>query len=131
MVEVPKAIELEYVTMHYEDPVVHFVFKDDIELGFPQIRELTACAEKLAGHKPYVVLSDVRAAVSVTPEGRRISADSKEAPLCRGSAVLVNSSMLKTAMNFFSGFKKPVYPFRAFTDKQKALEWLSQLPLTN
>lgn len=121
--------KLYYVSMYYEEPVVHFTFKEGAELGFPEIRELTACAEKLSGNKPYVVFSDARVNMSVTTEGRRVSADSKEAPLHRGSAVLVNNNMLKLAMNFFGNFKTPSFPFRAFTDKQKAIEWLLQLPL--
>ncbi len=125
----PKEVELPYVTIYYEKPIVHLIFKEGAELGFPEIRELTSYAEKLSGNLPYFVFSDVHANVSVTPEGRRVAADIKEAPLHRGSAVLVNNSMLKLAVNFFSGFKKPLFPYRAFTDKQKAIDWLLQLPI--
>ena len=123
-------VELFYVTMRYERPIVHLVFKKDVELGFPEMRELTSYAEKLSDNKPYLVFSDVRANVKVTSEGRRVAADIKEAPLHRGNAVLVNSNMLKQAINFFSDFKKPVFPYRAFTDKQKAIDWLLELPVT-
>lgn len=119
-----ETIELDYVTISYKEPVVYLVFKDGAELGFPQIRELTSHAEKLCGNKPYLVFSDTRAKVNVTPEGRKVSADSKEAPLHRGTAVLVKSSMIKIAINFFGGLQKPMYPFRAFTDKKEAIDWL-------
>jgi hypothetical protein len=125
----PLEIELQYVILRYKDPIVYLSFKEDAELGFPEIRELTACAEELSNKKPYFILSDVRVNVSVTPEGRRISADPREAPLCMGTALLVKSSMLRLAVNFFS--EKPRYPFRAFTSKQKAVDWLLKLPLSD
>jgi len=65
MTESIKKIELEYVTITYNEPVIHLVFKDGAELGFPQIKELTKYSEKLSGNKPYVVFSDVRANVNV------------------------------------------------------------------
>ena len=129
MSALPKSIELEYVTIHYDQPIIHLVFKEGAELGFPEMRELTSYAEKLSDNRPYMVLSDVRAKVSVTPEGKRIAADIKNAPLNRGSAVLVSNNMFKIAVNFFTDFKKPVFPYKAFTDKQKAITWLLQLPL--
>lgn len=129
MVEILHKIDLEYVTIYYEEPVVYLNFKEGAELGFPQIRELTSHAESLSGNKPYFVFSDVRLPVSVTPEGRRVAADVKEAPLHRGSAVLVSNEMFKLAINFFNGLKKPSFPYRAFTDKQEALEWLLKLAM--
>ena len=95
----------------------------------PEVRELTAIAEKLSGNKPYFVFTDARTNPNVTQEGRRVAADQNEAPLNRGAAVLVNDNMMKLAINFFYGFKKPLYPFRAFTDKEKAFAWLAGLPL--
>ena len=99
MRKIPDIIDLEYVTIYYEAPVVYFIFKEEVELGFPEIRELTSCAEKLSGNKPYLVFSDVRLNVGVTSEGRRVAADVKEAPLHRGTAVLVNNNMFKIAVN--------------------------------
>ncbi|MEW6470029.1 MAG: hypothetical protein AB1458_13960 [Bacteroidota bacterium] len=122
-------IDLGYATLHYQEPVVHIVFHDGAELGFPEVRQLTRCAEQLSGKKPYLVLSDARARVNVTYEGRKLAADVREAPLHRGSAILVWRSMYKVAINIFSDIRKPPYPFRAFTRKQEALDWLLQQPL--
>ena len=123
-----KEIILDYATLHYEEPIVYIVFKANTQLGFPETRELISCAEKLSNKKPYFIFSDVRANVEVTREGRRVAADINEAPLHLGSAVLLNSNMLKLGVNFFNGFTTPVFPFRAFTDKQEAINWLLKLP---
>ncbi len=122
-----KKVELPYVTIHYNKPIVHLVFKEGVKLDFPEIKELTKYSEELSEQTPYFVFSDVALNVDVTPEGRKAAADDKNAPLHRGSAVLVNSTMLKLAANFFTNFSKPLYPFRAFTDKQKAIDWLLSL----
>lgn len=119
------SIELPFATMYYEKQVVHIVLKKGSELGFPEIRSLTEHAEKLSGNRPYLVLSDSRAGVSVTPEGRKMAGDAKASPLNRGTAVLVKNSLISFAANFFTS--KPGYPFHAFTDREKALEWLEKL----
>lgn len=126
-----KEIVLEYATLRYEEPIIHITFKENIELGFPETRELIFNSEKLSNNKPYFVLSDVRTNVQVTPEGKRVAANANEAILNRGCAILLNSNMLKLGINFFNEFNTPSFPFRAFTDKQEAIDWLLKLPLTS
>lgn len=122
-------INLPYATITYKAPIVYFVYKEGTELGFPEIRELIACSEKLTGYKPYITFSDVRANVNVTNEGKRIVADLKNMPYFRGTAVLVKNNLYKFAIDFLYAFDKPNYPFRAFTDKKKAIAWLLTLPV--
>src|SRR5262245_21908112 len=103
MAETIVSKQLDYVHISYQEPIVILEFRDGAELGFPEIAELTHWCEVMSNKRPYVVLSDVRVSVNVTAEGRRAAADPKGAPLHRGTALLVNSSMLKAAMNFFNG----------------------------
>lgn len=122
-------INLPYVNIKYADPIVYFVYKEGAELGFPEIRELIAAAEKLSGKKNYVTFSDARVNMNVTNEGKRILEDDKNMPFFRGTAILVKNNMVKVAANFLSYFHKPKYPFRAFTDQEEAIAWLLTLPL--
>ncbi len=123
-------IILPYATLKYNEPIVHIVFHCEVELGFPEITQLTKESEKLSSYKPYVVLSDVRLNVSVTQQGKQNAANAEYHPLHRGTAVVVKSKLLETAANFFMNFRKPVYPYRAFTDKRKAIDWLLKLSLS-
>lgn len=75
-------IELSYVLIEYNDPIVFYHYKGETELGFPEIKELTTCAETLSGGKPYLTFSDVRGDVKITPEGKRYLSDFK---ICRSS----------------------------------------------
>ncbi len=122
-------MELSYVSARYEAPIVYFTFKKGAELGIPEIKELISTAEKLSAHTSYVVLSDSRAGVNVTHEGRKLSADASASPLHRGTATLVTNSMMQVAINFFFNVGQPKFPFRAFVEKEKAIEWLLALPL--
>jgi hypothetical protein len=115
--------------MHYDEPIVHIIFHKNAELGFPEIKELTVQSEKLSGNRPYLVLSDVRESMEVTPQGRKLAAEAHFAPLCRGSAVIVKNQLMQLATNFFVNLRKPNYPFRAFVDRESALKWLRTLSL--
>src|SRR5688572_4943773 len=95
-------INLSYVNIKYNAPIVHFTFKEGAELGFPEIREMITCAEQLSGNKPYVTFSDVRVSVNITNEGRKVIADPQNMPFFRGTAVLVKNSMYKYAVNFLN-----------------------------
>jgi hypothetical protein len=120
---------LSYATISYQEPIVYFEYKEGVELGFPEIRQLISHAEELSGNKPYVTLSDIRLNLNITNEGKRYVSDINNMPLFRGTAILVQNDLYKIALNFIQSLNKPHYPFRAFTDKQKAVEWLSGLPL--
>jgi hypothetical protein len=122
-------IELGYATLSYNDPIVEIVYKAHAQLGFIEIRELIASAQKLSAGKPYLVFSDVRDGIEVTPLGKKVVSDPAESPLHRGTAVLLKSEMLVLAANFISSFKKEPYPFKAFTERKKAMQWLSTLRL--
>lgn len=124
-----QVLELPYASMRYEAPVVYVTYKEGSDLGFIEIRELIREAEKLAGHQPYLVLSDVRAGISVTPLGKKVVSDQNELPLHCGSAVLVKNSMMQVAANFFDKINPSPYPFKTFTSEKKALDWLLTLPL--
>jgi len=124
-----KQVELDYVTIRFEKPVVHLVFKHGAQLGFPELQKIIQYSEELSERTPYVVLSDVRTNLSVTPAGRKFSSEGKNSPYHRGVAVLTNINFFKLAANFYMGLKKPSFPFRAFTNEQQAIEWLLGLSL--
>jgi hypothetical protein len=123
------SIELSYVFITYKEPIVFFIYREGIELGFPEIMELVSNAGKLSGGKPYVTFSDVRFDIKLTVQGKKYVSDPKNMPLFRGTAALVRNNMQKIAANFMSYFNHHPYPFKAFVNRDKAIEWLHSLPL--
>jgi hypothetical protein len=124
-------VDLPYVSVTFESPIVYYKYKDGAELGFPEMKEVIGAAEKLSWSRPYFTFSDVRVKMSVTPEGRKYIMDFRHMPYFRGAAVLVKSNMVSIALNFLTYFHKKKYPLKAFTSKEKALEWIKTLPLDN
>jgi len=122
-------IELSYVSIRFEAPIVYYKYKEGAILGFPEIKELIICAERLSGGKPYVTFADVTEDIDIKIEGKRYVADMNNMPLFRGTAALVKNSMYLVGANFLSLYNKPKYPFRAFIDREKAIGWLLTLPL--
>ncbi|MGZ3862965.1 MAG: DUF7793 family protein [Bacteroidia bacterium] len=120
-------IDLPYAHLSYSDPIIYITYKKGAQLGFPEIIELISCSEKLSGGKLYVTLSDIREGVELTPEGKRYVSDPNKMPLFRGTAVLVSNNLYKIAVEFAAYFDKNIYPFRAFTSREKAVEWLSTI----
>lgn len=124
-----REIELSYVTIKYKAPIVYYTYKEGAELGFPEIRELIHYAENLSGGKPYVTFADVRVNMNITEEGKKIVSTRENMPLFRGTAALVKNNMYSFGANLMNTFNKKDYPFKAFTNKEKAIEWLRSLDL--
>jgi hypothetical protein len=122
-------LKLSYASIRYEEPIVYITFKQGSELGFPEMKELVQYAEALSGHKNYFVFSNVGDDVSVTREGRRFAFDAGNSPYQRGTAVFVKNNMVSYAANLYVGFNRPLFPYKVFTEKQKAIDWLLSLPL--
>lgn len=124
-------LKLSYATIRYEAPIIYITFKQGSELGFPEMKELVHYAELLSEHKNYFVFSHVGDNVSVTQEGRRFAFETKNSPYQKGTAVLVKNNVVSLAANLYVGFKDPAFPYKVFTEKQKAIDWLLSLPLHN
>lgn len=120
---------LPYATLEYREPIVYITFKTEDDIGFTEIWELIEVSQELAGQKPYVVLSDVREGVNLTPQGKRAAQDANAAPLHCGTAVVVNNTLMQMATNFFEKIRPVPYPFRAFSDMEQAEAWLRNLSL--
>jgi hypothetical protein len=119
-----RSIELQNCTLTNDGHVIILSIKDGALFDIAEIREMIRVATDLAENKPYVLLSDARVYFTITPEGRKISADKKEAPLLKANAVLVNNLPSRLVANFFANFNKPHFRFRVFTNEKKAMTWL-------
>jgi hypothetical protein len=122
-------IKLPYATISIDAPIVYFQYTDGAELGSNEMKELISAAEKLSWSKPYFTLSDVRVNLNITRAGKIYLADFRNLPFFRGSAVLVKSSFMSFAANFLLYFRENKYPYKAFTSRKKAVQWLKTLPL--
>ncbi len=119
-------IELAYCTIRYKAPVIFLTFRENAFIDVAETREMIRESEKLTAKKPYLILSDSRVFLTITPEARKISADKIEAPLLVANAIMVNNLPLALTANFFLKFNKPHFKFKVFNNREKAMKWLLQ-----
>ncbi|MBA3665554.1 MAG: hypothetical protein H0W61_15305 [Bacteroidetes bacterium] len=117
-------VEFPYGTMSYNGHMVILTIKEGAVFDVAECREMITTATRFAGNKPYVLLSDARVYFSITPEGRKVTADKNEAPLLKANAVIINNLPARLIANFFGKFNKPHFQFKVFTNEQKAVDWL-------
>ncbi len=124
-------IDFPHSIISYQSPVVHIVFKENAKVDASEAREMIKAAEGLSGKKPYMIFSDIRNHVEISPEARKISAAKEEAPYLVANAVLTDSIALKLTANLFVNINKPHFPVRLFTDRSKAMRWLMSFEQKN
>jgi hypothetical protein len=121
-----KEINFTYCTIKYKAPVIFITFREGSYIDVPETKEMIKATEELTGKKPYLLLSDARVFLTITPEARKVSADKKEAPFLIANAVLINNLPLTLTANFFLTFNKPHFKFKVFNNEEKAMKWLLQ-----
>ena len=122
-----KETDLHCATVHYEEPVMHMKFKENVEIEKEHVLELIAQAELLSNKKPYFLFSDARGFIEISAEAKKTAADKHLASLVKANAVVVDTLAMKLVGNAFLNVNKPHFPTRIFTCPDKAMEWLKNL----
>ncbi|MCB0408762.1 MAG: STAS/SEC14 domain-containing protein [Flavobacteriales bacterium] len=118
-------IETSYSIIEIKDDIVYTTIKEGAELGIEEIKEGIKIRNELQEGQPMLTLTDIRNVYSITNEAREFAAKSKEnAALIIATAILTDSLSTKMMANFFIRFSKPITPYKAFKNKEKAIEWL-------
>jgi hypothetical protein len=120
-----KSKETKYVNMFIENGIFQCYFKEietlDLAVAKASVEDRLAFFDK----KNYPCLFDITKVKQTTKEARDYMANEGN-DLILASAMLINLPVLKMMANFYIMVNKPKNPTRMFTDKESALEWLSQ-----
>ena len=104
---------------------VNYIHDTDLEGTKQHISMLKEYLKKHNIPMPALAISDAsQIKNSVKKEIRDYLSSEALLPICKASALLVNSGISKTVGNFFLTFSQPSYPTKIFTNEKKALEWL-------
>ncbi|EJF54345.1 hypothetical protein SapgrDRAFT_2689 [Saprospira grandis DSM 2844] len=76
-----------------------------------------------AQEQPIYALFDIRKIKGFTKDGRDYFANDPK-PMGRSAAILVGLGISRIVANFMLGMNKPPYPIKAFSNREKALNWL-------
>lgn len=82
--------------------------------------------EKAASTKPFLLLMNSNGfEFLMTKEARNLfNTYDKAINLIKAEAVVINSTSTKILYNLLTKIHKPKFPFKAFTEEEKAREWL-------
>lgn len=113
------------LVLFIEEGVLICYFKEtellDLELARISVQERVA----FAAGQTYPSIFDITRMKQSTKEGRDYLAN-EGSELVSASAVVGSSPMLRMMANFYIMVNKPKIPTRMFTDRESAVEWLSQ-----
>ena len=105
------------------DGILYSEFKKEVILNVAISQYMINSRHKIsAGEKQYW-LYDFKNIKSMPSEGKEY-ADRYGQDFLYAAAALVHNHLQKYIVNIFIAIKKPKVPFRAFTNKQEAKDWL-------
>lgn len=97
------------------------------------LREYLRCFDHdvIGMGEPYGIVLDLRTTKSITPSQRQILTDSmashSDADMCRGTAMVFESRLLRGILTAIFWVRRPAYPTRVFTSTLDAWAWMEEL----
>jgi len=123
-------LENEFIRFWVVDGILHSKFKMEVNMDLDMIQKLIETRHAISGNVNQYWCYDVEAVRSF-PKECRDYVDIYGQDLLFASAVVINSHIQKFLFNTFLKLKKSKIPFQAFTNKEKAIEWLREIKAKN
>jgi hypothetical protein len=117
-------VDLSAGILRYEEPVMFLILKENALLTADKLEEIAESASRLSAGKPYLLFSDARANLDISPDGQNAAAGGQLLRLIGANAILVSSWPKKFIANMFIRFNNMPFPMKLFTSAGKALSWL-------
>lgn len=117
-------LEDDFQRMWFEDNGILFSeFKKEVILDIDTCKKSIELRHKISAGKKQFWCYDFRYIKSMPSDGKEY-ADKYGQDYLYAAAALVHNHIQKYIVNIFIAIKKPKIPFRAFTDKTQAINWL-------
>ncbi|MDB4655420.1 hypothetical protein OAE48_01090 [Flavobacteriales bacterium] len=109
-----------------ENGIVYFRSEADDLYTDQDLIQILELVEKEAGNKPFLLLMVVNGhEFLMTKEARNLfSTYEKAFKLIKAEAVILQSVPSKILYNLLTRIHSPKFPFKAFTDEERAVKWL-------
>ena len=116
-------LENEFIRFWLDDGILFSEYKKPIHLDLNLGVEIIKLRHEIsAGEKQYWCY-DFKNLISMPSDTKEHAAKYGQ-DFLHATAVIVYNHLQKFIVNIFISLKKPKIPFMAFTDKEKAIEWL-------
>lgn len=109
-----------------EPAILENIINDGVVIEPADVIAFKQANENLAKGKPYAVLVNFAEVVSIKREAKELVASKNFKRQAVAQALLINSTGQKIVANFYLKFNKPHLPTKAFTDRERAMDWLRQ-----
>jgi hypothetical protein len=118
-------LENEFVKIWIEEGILFMVYKLE-HIDMPYAKSAVESRLKVSKGKSYPVFVELNKVKGVTKDARGFLAGGQAAELISASALWGVHEMIKMLANFYLALNQPDVPVKFFSDKHKALEWLSK-----
>ena len=127
-------MDREFILLRYKtntiefakNGIVYFRTEADDLYTHKDLIEILELAEKEAGYQPFLLLMVVNEhEFLMTKEARNLFGTYEKAfKLIKAEAVILQSTPSKILYNLLTRIHSPKFPFKAFTDEERAVKWL-------
>jgi hypothetical protein len=123
-------LENEFIRFWVVDGILYSKFKCEVNIDLDIIQKLIESRHTISNNVNQYWCYDVEE-VKGFPKECRDYADVYGQDFLFACALVINSHIQKFIFNTFLKLKKSKIPFQAFTNKEKAVEWLNELKAKN
>ena len=99
-------------------------YNDNIELTFDDAREDFNLYARLCETQKRPVMVDIRNIKSVDMKARKYYSGKEATKYLKAAALVISNPVSRVIGNFYMGINKTVFPFRLFTNREDAINWL-------
>ena len=125
-----KKLSNDFVTFWQEDGLLFSEFKHDVILNLNVCSELIRLRHEISADEKQYWCYDFKRVISMPREGKEY-AEQYGQDYLHASAAVVYNHLQKYIVNIFIAMKNPTVPFKAFTNKEKAILWLKEIKEKN
>ena len=108
----------------------HFgIIHSDVKPVFLELehaKEAIKTISVLANGKKTPVVINMKNAIGTSNSARNYYSGEQSAAVISAAAMIISSPLSKILGNFYLGLNKPLFPFKLFTNEEKAIIWLDQ-----
>ncbi len=123
-------LENEFIRFWVADGILYSKFKHEVNFDLEIIKKLIETRHAISNNVNQYWCYDVKEANDFSKECRDY-VDIHGQDFLFACALVINSHIQKFLFNAFLKLKKSKIPFQAFTNKEKAVEWLMEIKAKN
>jgi len=123
-------VENDIICYEIKDGILYSVYKVNLKVKIKEAKEIIDLRHQISNNEKQYWCYNINGLKSLDKESRDY-ADQNGQELLHACAVVINSYLTKFIFNTFLMIKKPKMHFKAFNDKESAVEWLNKIKRNN